>query len=385
MDKRLKGAVPNCYFRRMKHFLLFLSALPLAAYSQVVNTGMTENYDSLEVGKIRIGGLIDTYYGFDFNEPATSDRPYCVSSPRHNEININLAYIEVQYLNERVRGRLVPGFGTYINSNYANEKGTLKNLIEANVGVRISKKRDIWVDAGVFGAPYTNETAISRDHLMYTRSLAPEYTPYYLAGVKLSSPVGKKLKAYGYVINGWQVINDVNNPLSVGTQLEYRPNGKLLLNWDTYAGNENSAMTPDYQRRYFTDVYAIFNSGKRFSLTSCAYIGVQDKKDTLGAATHPVWFQANVIGGWKLGKNTSLSARAEYFSDPHAVIVVPVTSASGFEAGSAGICFNVKIGGNALFRLEGRSFYSPHNVFIARNGEGTDTSHLLITNLTVWF
>jgi len=366
-------------------FFLFLLVVPSFLFSQVVNTGMTDRYDSLETGKVKIGGLIDTYYGYDFNKPVTSDRAYCVSSPRHNEININLAYIEVQYINERVRGRLVPGFGTYINSNYANEKGTLKNLIEANVGVRLSKKRDIWVDAGVFGSPYTNETAISKDHLMYTRSFSPEYTPYYLAGVKISSPIGKKLKAYAYIINGWQVINDVNNPLSVGTQLEYRPNDKLLINWDTYIGDEYSVQTPDYKTRYFTDVYAIYNSGKRFSLTSCAYIGLQDKKDTLGNRSQPYWWQANVIGNWKFNKSISLSGRLEYFNDLHSVLVTPITTVSGFDCGSAGLCMNVKIGNNALFRLEGRTFYSGRNMFIGPKEQETKTSNLLITNLTVWF
>jgi len=375
---------PRKYTYRMK-FLSLLIFLPFGIHSQVVNTGMTENYDSLEIGKIKIGGLVDTYYGFDFNQPENSDRPYCVSSPRHNEINVNLAYIELQYINERVRARLVPGFGTYINANYANEKGSLKNLIEANVGVRLSKKRDIWVDAGVFGSPITNETAISKDHLMYTRSFAAEYAPYYLAGVKISSPIGKKLKAYGYIVNGWQVINDLNNPLSVATQLEYRPNKKILINWDTYVGNEKSSATPDYQRRYFTDVYLIYNSSKRVSLTSCAYVGMQDKKDTLGHRTQPVWWQANLIGSFKFTNSISLSARVEYFSDLHSVLVFPITSVSGFDAASAGLCFNVKIGNNAMFRLEGRSFYSDRKIFIADNGKETTSSQLLITNLTVWF
>jgi hypothetical protein len=365
--------------------LLVLVALPFTVYSQVVNTGMTDNYDSLEIGKVKIGGLVDTYYGFDFNQPGTSDRPYFVSSARHNEININLAYIEVQYINERVRGRIVPGFGTYVNANYVNEKGTLKNLIEANVGVRLSKKRDIWVDAGVFGSPYTNETAISKDHFMYTRSFAPEYVPYYLAGVKLSTPIGKKLKAYAYLLNGWQVITDVNNPLSVGTQLEYRPNNKILINWDTYVGDESSVLTPTYRTRYFTDAYVIYSSGKKFSLTSCAYIGLQDKKDTLGVKSQSHWWQANLVANWQLNKTCSIAARAEYFNDMQSVLVVPITSVTGFDAAGAGVCFNVKIGNNALFRLEERSFYSGRKMFIGPDDTESNWAHMLITNLTVWF
>ena len=365
--------------------LLALILIPFSLFSQVVNTGMTANYDSLEIGKIKIGGLIDTYYGFDFNQPETSDRPYCVSSPRHNEININLAYIEVQYINERIRGRLVPGFGTYINSNYANEKGSLKNLIEANVGVRLSKKRDIWVDAGILGSPFTNETAISKDHLMYTRSFAPEYVPYYLSGVKLSAPIRKKIKAYAYILNGWQVISDVNNPLSVGTQIEYRPTKTVLINWDTYIGDEYSKLTPENRTRYFTDVYLIYNSPKKFSLTSCGYIGLQNKKDSLGVESRAYWWQANVIASYQFTKDVSLAGRLEYFNDLKSVLVVPITAVNGFDAYSAGLCMNVKIGVNAMFRLEGRTFYSDRKMFIGENNQESNWSNLLITNLTVWF
>lgn len=352
---------------------------------QVVNTGITANYDSLEVGKVKIGGLVDTYYGFDFNQPETSDRAYCVSSPRHNEININLAYIELQYINERVRGRLVPGFGTYINSNYANEKGSLKNLIEANVGVRLSKKRDIWVDAGILCSPFTNETAVSKDHLMYTRSFAPEYVPYYLSGVKVSVPIGKKIKAYGYILNGWQVISDVNNPLSVGTQIEYRPSKTVLINWDTYVGDESSKLAPENRTRYFTDVYLIYNSPKKFSMTTCAYVGLQDKKDSLGMESKAVWWQANLIVSYQFTKTISLAGRMEYYNDLKSVQIVPITSVKGFDAYSAGLCMNVKVGDNALFRLEGRSFFSERKMFISEDNQETNWSNLLITNLTVWF
>ena len=97
---------------------------------------------------------------------SNSETAYSISSSRLNEFNINCAYIEIKYANDLIRGRVVPGFGTYINSNYSSEQGSLKNLIEANGGVCLSKKRNIWLDAGVLGSPYTNETAISKDHLI---------------------------------------------------------------------------------------------------------------------------------------------------------------------------------------------------------------------------
>jgi hypothetical protein len=361
-------------------FLLFTHALQ----AQVVNTGLTGNYDSVPVGKLTIGGMVDTYYGFDFNEPAASLRPYCVSSARHNEININLAYIDLKYRNEYVRAHLVPGFGTYVNDNYATEKGSLKNLIEANAGVRISKKRDIWIDAGILGSPYTNESAISKDHLMYTRSFAPEFVPYYLAGVKLSVPFNEKWSASFYVLNGWQQIQDNNNPLAFGTQVEYRPTKFMLLNWDTYAGDEYSATIPENRTRYFTDLYMIWKKEK-WSATSCVYAGMQNKKDSLGQKSRLFWGQANFIADYKLTKRASLAARIEYFTDPGSVQIVPLTPVKGFQSFSGGVCFNLKISENAMFRIEDRLFFSPDEVYLGRSDQPSTISNLLITNLTVWF
>ncbi len=364
-------------------FLLIVISFSISA--QVVNTGMTTNYDSLETGKVSIGGYVDSYYGFDFSQPVNSERAYCVSSTRHNEINVNFAYIDVKYANDKVRGRIVPAFGTYMNVNYSAESGSLKNLIEANGGVCLSKKRNIWVDAGIIGSPYTNETIISKDHLMYSRSFGVEYVPYYLSGLKVSMPINKKLNSYLYVINGWQEIFDVNKSLALGTQIEYRPNNKILINWDTYIGNEQSLTSPSFRNRYFTDIYAIYDNGKKISFTTCAYIGSQDFKDSLGVTSNKVWWHANFTGSYKLKKDISLSARIEYFSDPNSVQIHPITSAIGFSSYSGGICLNIKISNHALFRIEDRIYYSDQKVYLDKNLNESNSNNLLISSLVVWF
>lgn len=371
----------------VKHLLVSLFILSgIFVFAQVENTGMTDRADSTELGKVNLRGYVDTYYGFDFNQPATSDRPYAVSSPRHNEVNINLAYIDLKYQNSRVRARFIPGVGTYVNSNYAAEAGTLKNIIEANVGIKLFANKDIWVDAGVMGSPFTNETAISKDHLMYTRSFAPEYVPYYLSGVRLTYPLSKKVTGYFYIVNGWQQITDVNNPLSVATQLEWRPTKNLLLNWNTYAGDEFSVKEPNNGMRYFSDVYIIYNPSSKWKFTACTYGGVQQRRDTLlQKENHATWWQANIIGQYSISNTTSLAARIEYFEDLSSVVIQPITAVNGFNSWSMGTCLNVKVTNNALFRLEGRHFVSDRNIYVNEQRNASKNGTLLITNITVWF
>jgi hypothetical protein len=361
--------------------ILFFS---VKGFAQVANTGMVEEMDSSNIGKILLSGYVDVYYGYDFNEPKTSDRPYAVSSARHNEININLAYLGMNYTNGKVRARFIPGFGTYMNANYSSEAGTLRNLVEANAGVCLSTKRDIWLDAGVIGSPYTNESAISKDHFMYTRSFSAEFVPYYLTGVKLSGKLTSKITGYLYILNGWQRITDTNNPLSFGTQIEYRPNNKLLINWNTYVGDESSIQLPQFGIRYFSDVYAIYNPDGRFSFTTCGYAGAQQIKEANNTNSYAYWWQANFIAKVKLSEATSVAGRVEYFNDEKNVQITPITGAGSFTTGSAGLCFNMKISKNALFRIEQKHFFSENTVYIKRS-KASNSDNLLIGNLTVWF
>lgn len=359
-------------------FILMFSSGMLMA--QVVNTATMDTLESTVIGHVGFGGYVDSYYAYNLLRPVNNQTPFLVSSSSHNEVNINLAYVDVRYRSQRVRARFVPGFGTYVNNNYAQESGTLKNIIEGYVGIKPFPKKNIWVDMGVLGSPYTNESAISKDHLMYTRSFAPEYVPYYLSGVKISTPLSQTINLSIYLLNGWQVIEDNNRGKSFGTQLEYRPGKNILFNWNTYVGDERSVLNPDYRMRYFSDVFMIWQAHTKFLVTTCLYAGEQHKLNAPAAQ----WWQVNVNGRYQFSKTVSLSGRVEYFNDKENTIVQPGNPLP-FSASSAGLCLNIKISDNALLRFEQRSFFSNRLIFEDENNDFYRNSALLTSNLTVWF
>jgi hypothetical protein len=369
----------NAIMKSLTAFCWITLLASFGARAQVVNTATMDTTTFRHKGSVTVEGYIDLYYAYNFNNPAGKDQPYFVSMARDKEVNINLAYVDVKYIASRVRARFVPGFGTYINANYVNEPGSLKHIVEGSIGIRVAPNRNIWIDAGVFGSPYTNESAISKDHLAYTRSFAPEYVPYYLSGVKLTMPISNKVNAYLYVLNGWQQIQDKNDNLSVGTQLEFRPSDNLLINWDSYIGNERSASDALVGTRYFTDLYFIYGKD-RFSATSCVYIGMQPQSGASGA----VWWQANFIARYNLTKALSVTGRIEYFSDPHSVQVVPITTVNGFSTSSSSLGLNYQLAENVLLRLEGRTFFSSQDVYM-RNNQEVATMNSVTGNVTVWF
>jgi hypothetical protein len=100
-------------------------------------------------GHLSLEGYVDVYYSYAFSHPVGGTRPYWVSYNRDNEINLDLAYISLKYTSDRVRASFTPGYGTYMNANYAIERQTLQNILEASVGIRLFKNKDIWLDGGV--------------------------------------------------------------------------------------------------------------------------------------------------------------------------------------------------------------------------------------------
>ncbi len=363
-----------------KIILLGIIVSALSSKAQVINPAILDTASSIHLGKISIGAYVDTYFGADVNEYKSGNRPYFVSSARRKELNINLAYISLHYHSDRVHLRVIPGFGTYMSANYAAEPAGLRFLVEANAGVCLSKKKGIWFDAGIMGSPFTNESAISKDHLMYTRSLAAEYVPYYLSGVKLTLPLNKKLTLYLYGLNGWQKINLNQYGGAGATQLELKINDKMLINWNTYIGNERATATDTKRMRFFTDIFWVYNY-KKFSVTSCAYLGQQWYYKN----ENKLWAQSNFIARYRFCDLFSLSGRVEYFYDPQKEMIVPVTNVKGGSIYSAGLSACFHIDEHALVRLEGRYFNATQKIYRNQNDEPINQSIMMVANITAWF
>ena len=337
--------------------------------------------------KLEVSAYLDIYYLYDFNLAKDKfERPYFVSSNRHNEFSINLAYIGLKYETENWRTKFQMGVGTYMNANYASESTTLKHIVEANAGVRLSKKHNIWLDAGVFSSPITNETQVSKDQWCYTRSFAPENVPYYLSGTRLSIPINSKLTWNSYIVNGWQLINDNNYGLSAISQLEYKPNAQTLINWNIWAGDESSPQKPNYRTRFFSDVYVVYQSGKKWSWSSCLYAGLQQAKDSSGFSKKMAWYNANIQTKYALTERVNVSGRIEYFGDRQAVLVGSVAnSLEGFESFSETLGINCAMNDKVLIRFEGRYFHSPRAVFLDTKNVASSNGFMLSTSIGVGF
>ncbi len=309
-----------------------------------------------------ISAYVESYYGFDFNKPADNNRPaFIYSHNRHNEFNVNLAFVKAAYIGEKTRGNIAVAAGTYMNANYAAEPGVLKNIYEANAGVKLSAKKNLWLDAGIFSSHIGFESAVSKDCYTLTRSMLAENSPYFEAGAKIgySTDNGKWFLSI-LALNGWQRIQRIegNSLMSFGTQVQYKPAGSTTINYSTFIGTD----TPDSARlmRYFHNLYAIFNASENINITAGFDIGMQQKIKKSNAFN--TWYSPVLIIRYAPGKKYAIAVRGEYYADKKAVIIGTGT-ANGFKTFGCSLNADYAPGGNVLLRIEGRTLNSKDAIF----------------------
>ncbi len=339
-------------------------------------------YDSSS-SHLSFSGYAEIFYLYNFNRPASHLMPsFIYSFNRHNEITLNLGYLKAAYQNKNVHVNLAFAAGTYMNANLAAEPSGFKNVYEANAGIKISKTKELWIDAGIFASHIGFESAVGKDCWNLTRSILADNTPYYETGIKLSyiSKDGKWFLC-GHLLNGWQHIGRPagNNTPAFGHQVTYKPNSKITLNSSSFIGNDK----PDSvrQMRYFHNFYAIIQLTDKLGMTAGFDIGAEQKAK--GSRTFNCWYSPVIIAKINVSGKTSLAARLEYYSDKNGVII-PTGTPNGFRTWGYSLNFDIAIRNNLLWRMEGRVFSGKDKTF-EKEGVATRTDSFVSTSLSIAF
>jgi hypothetical protein len=179
----------------MKKLLLICASVLL-----FLSKGLAQTNNST----ITWSGYVDAYYAYDFNQPDDHLRPsFLYNHNRHNEFNINLAYIKGAYSSNRTRANLAIMAGTYAQYNMA-ESPLLQHIFEANVGIKLSQKHDIWLDAGILPSHIGFESAVSKDCWTLTRSILAENSLITNLALNLAipAPINNGQPAYWHSMVG---------------------------------------------------------------------------------------------------------------------------------------------------------------------------------------
>ncbi|MEP6729399.1 MAG: porin [bacterium] len=336
--------------------------------------------------KITFGGFVDGYYAYDFNRPPTLDRSFTTQPARHNEFNVNLAYVEAKLDAPHYRGRFAIQTGTSVQSNYAGEPRNgsvsgpdLSRLIqEAVVGVKIAD--NLWVDGGIFLSHIGMESFISRDNPIYTRSLVADYSPYYESGAKLTWTPTPTVAAQLDVVNGWQIISESNASKSAGIRVDVTPSATATYSYFNYLGDEAPDSATRHQIRFYNGVGAKVNLTPAFQVMAEADYGTQQRATGSSAS----WYGGMLVGRYQMTATAALISRIEAYEDRDQVIVVTGLP-DGLRSTGASIGIDVAPAPRVVWRSELRGYQGQHAVFPMNAGGFSKNDAFVVTSLGLTF
>lgn len=343
--------------------------------------------------RVTLGGFVDGYYAWDFGRPPTFDRSFAGGTPfttqptRHNEFNVNLAFVDMKLEGERIRGRLALQVGTSVQSNYSGEPSNgafsgsslARHIQEAVVGVQLAPS--LWVDGGVFFSHMGMEGWISRDNPTYSRSLVADYSPYYQSRVKLTWSVTSKLTARFDVVNGWQNISENNSGKGAGIRLDLAATPTTTLMYCNFFSDEAGN-----RLRSFTGVGFKAALGAT-TLLGELDVGSQGKSSARGGTAS--WYGFTAVIRHQLRPMAALSGRLERFDDKDQVVIVTGSNSDGganpaFRANGASIGLDVTPQRRVLWRTEFRGFNNRASLFPdGRTGAPKKMSAFVVSSLAL--
>jgi hypothetical protein len=303
----------------------------------------------------------DFFLAYDANNPAGESRqPFLFNHNRHAKVDLNLGFLKMGLQHENYRANLSVQTGTFINDNYASDHPILRHFQEANAGVAINKRKNLWLDAGIFASHIGFESAISAENLTLSRSLVAEQTPYYMTGIKLNYVPNKKWTINLALLNGWQRIRAIkgNTLPALGTQLVYTANKNFSANWSTFIGTT----FPDSIRRmrYYQNYYFQWQLNPKVLIIGGFDVGIQQRNKN--STTYHTWFSPIFIAQYAFNERWKMAARAERYADMQNIMITP-TNQIGFDCNGYSLNWDYAPNPYLLFRFETRYLRSTLNVF----------------------
>lgn len=322
--------------------------------------------------QLSFSAYIDTYYGYDFSSPSANQRLYVTQYDRHNEFNINHAWIKARYEQGKIRSELALQLGTYPINNYGAEPDPLYRLIHsAYVGYKLGENS--WIDVGVMGGHFGYESALAIDRELLSPALATEYTPYYQTGIQYSWDISEATQFRAVVLNGWQNMAETNSHKSVGLALDHQLRDNFFVSYGNYYGNEKSG--PGSKEMRFHNNFIVSYSANRFALTGVADL---TRQDSVGTVRNVLFLTG--IASLELGEKARLAARYEYVSDEDRILINSVSSPLDLHVVSLAVEYRPEA--NVSFKLEPKVYNSTKDNF-GRAGERVSNAIVLNAGLAI--
>jgi hypothetical protein len=282
---------------------------------------------------------LDVNYGYSANHPRDDTLTGTASVTRHNEFNVNLASIGMEWSYRNVIGRLSLQYGSMISvvqdvdgttaRGRNNAVQNLRYIREATAGYHFDALKGINVEGGIFMSYVGLESYLQAENWNYTRSVVCEHTPFYFQGMRVQIFPSDRVKIEPWLMNGWQTYGKWNLAPAGGVALRWSPTEALTLLANFYVGSDTKG-EGDRVRfhndhsillRYFNEPTSGFISKAAISLNNHIGFEAGGHDPTTGAAL-PGPDHAHMVGAslvnrvWFSHDHLAVAMRPEVFSNP---------------------------------------------------------------------
>lgn len=262
---------------------------------------------------LKVNAYLEAFYNITQRNGNINSMPdLYVNHSDLNQLSINTAIIDFNFSKSRLRANAGLMSGAYSKYNYSGFDYDYKNIYQLNIGFELSKKHDIWLDAGIMPSHIGAETIIGSDNMTLTRSLNAESTPYYETGLKLSKmSKDKKLNIALMYLNGWQTIRKSSFYHNVfGSSLVFKDN-KNNIGWNTILIHDIDARTLANDI-IFNNFYYKRNINNKLNV----FLGYDLMANTYNINSRMLnWTTATIIIYYKFNTKHSIALRAEQYKN----------------------------------------------------------------------
>ena len=289
------------------------------------------------LGGATVTGLVDGYYGYNFNKPEAAF-PVPAISPvfpgnfttlrlfdaRNNQFALNLielGLVKTPDADNRLGYKVIFGFGDAMNVvNSSNDPlGFAQYLKEGYLSYLAPVGKGLQIDFGKFVTPNGAEVIESNANWNYSRSILFNFAiPFYHYGLRAQYTFNPKFSLTGYVANGWNdIIHDVSNGYhnsgkTGGLTFAWNATKKLTVT-ENWMGGPGAIQADGGHWRNLFDTVVAYNWTSKLSLQLNGDYGRVEAT----APLKPVdWWGAAGYIKYQFNPKYAFATRYEYYNDP---------------------------------------------------------------------
>ncbi len=267
------------------------------------------------------GGFVDLGYALDFNHPSNHLFRNRGTTPRVDELNLNMAGVYVKKgVSERSRwgmeatvhaGEDSKVFGFSATTPNLAGSNWLRHLGPTNVSYLAPVGNGLTVQGGIFSSLIGYDSLYAEDNFTYTRPWGADYTPYLMMGVNAIYPFTKRLAGTFFVVNGYWHLAHANDVPSSGGQLAYKLTDRVTLKQTVLFGPHQADTSFEFWR-VLSDSLAEW---KGEQVTVAVEYQVSTERVDAPGRPRALWMAAQLPVHWALDKRWSVTVRPEFAWD----------------------------------------------------------------------